>query len=273
VTAGWEEEFARALQGGNILGAATILRGTGEDGWVKAAEYSRAAEIVDGLRPAALVRREWAARLISHPRRVDKVLAAILLSPLARTEPREVERAALRLAQDEDWSVRETAASLVGSLLDGAFEWTLPRAREWVRGTDSRVRRAVVVGAKYAARSRRPERAAALLDLLEPALRDPDDYVRRNLGPFALGDQFLRSYPEETLARLTEWARDDDEVVRWNVAMSFSAASGARVAERAAPILSTLAQDERPLVRRAVAATCRRILRRRPELAEALPAL
>src|SRR2546428_285309 len=130
---------------------------------------------------------------------------------------------------------------------------------DWVRGPDSRVRRAVVVGAKSAARTRRPEWAEPLLDLLEPALKDENEYVRKNLGPFTIGDQFLRSYPDATLARLRKWMEDPDENVRWNVAMAFAAASGARLAQRAPDILDFLAKDERPLVRNAVRAARRRV--------------
>src|SRR5439155_292515 len=105
----------------------------------------------------------------------------------------------------------------------------------WVR--KDHYDRAPVVAAKHAARTRRTEWAEPLLDLIEPALRDSDDYVRKSLGPFALGDQFVRSYPDATLARLRTWMEDRDENVRWNVAMTFSAASGSRVAQRAPDIL------------------------------------
>jgi hypothetical protein len=132
------------------------------------------------------------------------------------------------------------------------------------------MRRAVVVAAKYAARSRHPERAEPLLDLIEPALREPDEYVRRNLGPFAIGDQLLRSYPDATFARLERWARDPDENVRWNVASTFTSASGAKVAERGFGVLAFLASDTRPFVTRAVSAAVRNILKRRPELRDAI---
>src|SRR5260221_5659277 len=135
---------------------------------------------------------------------------------------------------------------------------------------EPRLGRAVVVGAKYAARSRHPDRAEPILDLIEPALSEPDDYVRRNLGPFAIGDQILRSYPEATFARLERWARQPDQNVRWNVASTFTSASGARVAERAFRILPFLSTDTPPFVRRAVQAAVRNILQRRPELRDTI---
>ncbi|HEV8534394.1 MAG TPA: DNA alkylation repair protein [Candidatus Limnocylindria bacterium] len=255
----WLLRFERALASGDPLGASDALRKSGVNGWVRKDHYDRAVEVVDRLGPATVVRLNWADRLLAHPRRVDKELAALIVAPLATTHPRELARMAHRLARDDDWGVRETAATLLGRLLVDAWDETLPHAREWVSGPDSRLRRAVVVAAKYAARTRKSEWAEPLLDLIEPALRDHDEYVRKNLGPFAIGDQFVRSYPDATLARLRRWMLDEDENLRWNVAMAFSAASGARLAQRAPDILEFLSTDERPLVRGAVRAAQRRV--------------
>jgi hypothetical protein len=219
---------------------------------------------------SSLVRRDWASRLLQHPRRVDKELAAVILRPLIASHRADVERAVNRLARDDDWEVREAAASLLGDALERAFNEYLRPAQAWMATGEPRLRRAVVVAAKYAARSRHPDRAEPLLDLIEPALAERDEYVRRNLGPFAIGDQLLRSYPDATFARLERWAREPDEIVRWNVASTFTSASGARVAERGFGILAFLATDTRPLVARAVSAAVRNIVRRRPELREAV---
>ncbi|HEY8807305.1 MAG TPA: DNA alkylation repair protein [Candidatus Limnocylindria bacterium] len=232
--------------------------------------YSRAAAIVRAQSASTFVRRDWATRLLQHPRRVDKELGAVILRPLISTNRLDLERAVHRLARDDDWEVRETAASLLGDCLERAFDQYLRPAQAWVATGDARLRRAVVVGAKYAARSRHPERAEALLDLIEPALSDHDEYVRRNLGPFAIGDQLLRSYPDATFARLERWSRDPDENVRWNIASVFTSASGAKVAERGFGLLAFLASDTRPFVTRAVSAAVRNILKRRPELRDAI---
>ena len=255
----WLPRFKGALESGDPLGASDTLRKSGVNGWVRKDHYERALEVIDRLAPAPIVRLNWAERLLAHPRRVDKELAALVVTPLAQTHWRELSRIAHRLARDDDWGVREMAASLMGRLLVEAFPDVLPIAREWVSAHDPRLRRAAVVAAKHAARTRRTEWAEPLLDLIEPALRDSDDYVRKSLGPFALGDQFVRSYPDATLARLRTWMEDRDENVRWNVAMTFSAASGSRVAQRAPDILEYLSADERPLVRSAVRTAQRRI--------------
>jgi HEAT repeat protein len=255
----WIPRFERFLQAGDPLGASDVLRKSGTNGFVRKESYELAAAVVDRLAPAPIVRLNWAERLLAHPRRVDKELGAMIAAPLAKSHWRELVRIAHRLARDEDWGVRETAATVLGRVLTESFDDGLPVVREWTSGPDSRLRRAAVLAVKYAARTRRPEWAEALLDALEPALRDHDEYVRKNLGPFAIGDQLVRSYPDATLARLRAWMHDQDENVRWNVAMTFSAASGARLAQRAPDVLEHLAADERPFVRGAVRTAQRRI--------------
>jgi len=178
--AAWETAFADALRRGDPLAASTILRDTGRKGWVKRAELVRARGVVDDeIHPAPLVRRDWATRLLAHPRRVDKELAAQLLLALTRTHQRDVERAALRLARDDEREVRETAAALLGAALDDAFDAYLPTVRDWVATGDSRARRAAVVAAKLAVRPRHPERLVSVRELVEAARGDADEYVAR----------------------------------------------------------------------------------------------
>ena len=255
----WLGRFDRSLQAGDPLGASDALRKSGLNGWVRKDQYDLAVKAVDAIGPAPRVRLDWAERLMAHPRRVDKEFASLIVWPLAHTHFRELARIGYRLARDDDWAVRESAASLLGHVLTESWADTIPQLREWVSGPDGRLRRAVVVAAKYAARTRTAEFAEPLLDLIEPALRDHEEYVRKSLGPFAIGDQFVRSYPDATLAHLRKWMHDPDENVRWNVAMALSAASGARLAQKAPDILEFLATDERPFVRGAVRAAQRRI--------------
>lgn len=89
-----------------------MLRRTGKDGWVRKAQHERAAQIVDEVAPAPIVRRDWASRLLSHPRRVDRELAVAILLPLARTHTRDLERAIERLRDDTDPAVRRAVTRL-----------------------------------------------------------------------------------------------------------------------------------------------------------------
>ena len=112
----WETVFERKLRGGDVLGASDARRGTGKDGWVRKAQHDRAAEIVDAVAPAPIVRRDWATRLLAHPRRVDRELAVAILLPLARSHPRDLERAVERLRDDTDPAVRRAVVRLERAL-------------------------------------------------------------------------------------------------------------------------------------------------------------
>ena len=96
----WLPRFEEALENGDPLGASDTLRKSGVNGWVRKDHYDRALEVIDRLAPAPIVRLNWAERLLAHPRRVDKELAALVVTPLAQTHWRELSRITHRLARD-----------------------------------------------------------------------------------------------------------------------------------------------------------------------------
>ncbi len=213
----------------------------------------------------------WIEVLAMSPSPSARQVACLLLAnryPRVRTG---VLRTAEALADDAHWEVREAAAGLMGTLLDQDFA----PIRRWLATLRSsrseNLRRAVVLAVKYAARRGHPERTPALLDLLAPLLRDESAYVRRNLGPFTLGDGLLRIDPRTTLSQLRAWSRDRDPMVRWNVAMAFSSAIGSFHWPAARATLERLARGPEPLVRMGVAKAVRRCRQRySEEVAEAL---
>ncbi len=207
----------------------------------------------------------WIDVLALSPSPSARQVACLLLANRYRRDRTSVLRAAEALADDAHWEVREAAAGLMGTLLEQDFS----RIRSWLATLRSsrseNLRRAVVLAVKYAARREHPERTPALLDLLEPLLRDESPYVRRNLGPFTLGDGLLRIDPRTTLAQLRAWSRDRDPTVRWNVAMAFSSAIGSFHWPAAKATLERLARGPEPLVRMGVAKAVRRCRQRYPE--------
>ncbi len=207
----------------------------------------------------------WIDVLALSPSPSARQVACLLLANRYRRDRTSVLRTAEALADDAHWEVREAAAGLMGTLLEQDFS----RIRSWLATLRSsrseNLRRAVVLAVKYAARREHPERTPALLDLLEPLLRDESPYVRRNLGPFTLGDGLLRIDPRTTLAQLRAWSRDRDPTVRWNVAMAFSSAIGSFHWPAAKATLERLARGPEPLVRMGVAKAVRRCRQRYPE--------
>ncbi len=204
-------------------------------------------------------RQEWAARFS----------AAGFFAPFYAAHKKEVRRLLLQLADDENWGVREGAAIGWTRVLQDHFDEVYPLYQEGTRHPSENVRRAVVLAVMPVARDKQhgAERAAPCLRLLEPLLADRSKYVRKNLGPFAIGASILNHHPDLTFATLERW-RDqyDDEQVRWNLAMALSSSGGVAHVERALDFLHTLADDQRRTVWRAVASAARALGKKRPEV-------
>jgi 3-methyladenine DNA glycosylase AlkC len=198
--------------------------------------YQAMVTIEEALGPGTEALYDWACCLADRPEPAARAIAAPLFRHYWPSRPDEVQARLLRLADDEDWLVREAAHSTMGSLLIAHFDALYPILQSWARH-----------------------------NLVKPLLADHDKYVRKNLGSYAIGDGLLRCYPELTLRYLEKWAESDDEQVRWNVAMSFASYGGNKQWEKALEILTRLATDERRYVWRAVASALHYIGRRRPE--------
>ncbi len=221
--------------------------------------------IEEALGPGTEALYNWACRLAGRPEPAARAITAPLFRHYWPSRPDEVQARLLRLADDEDWLVREAAHSTLGGLFTTHFDVLYPILRSWARHPSANVRRGVAIAVREAANERREEWAEPLLNLVEPLLADREKYVRKNLGPYAIGDGLLRCYPALTLRYLEKWAESDNEQVRWNVVMSFASYGGNKQWEKALEILARLATDERRYVWRAVASALRYIGRRRPE--------
>ncbi len=210
----------------------------------------------------------WIDALAMSPSPTARQVACLLLADRYPTDRAGVLKMAETLADDPHWEVREAAAGLLGTLLDRDFDRIRARCEVWRSSRSENLRRAVVLAVKYAARRDNPERIGELLRILEPLLRDPTPYVRRNVGPSAIGDGLLRVDPKATLKYLREWSHDRDQMVRWNVAMAFSSAIGSFHWPAAKGTLERLARGPEPLVHMAVAKAMRRCRQRYTEEVE-----
>ncbi len=267
VTIGWLDDFGAALDAGDRKAALAVLdsRATAHAGTANAADKRAAArELLRRCADAPEKLAGWSRWLARQASPTARGLAALLITssyPVHREEATEILQ---RLCDDANWEVREWGGSAAAELLAHHFDEFYPLLRTWTAHPSPPVRRAVALAVKGAADRRHPERAGLLLDLIELLLPDRADYVRRNLGPFAVASLLVR-YPQDTIARVRQWARSDDEMVRWNAAMAFSAAPARHHVKAALEILSELARDERRLVRAAVSAALRNLVKRDPD--------
>jgi 3-methyladenine DNA glycosylase AlkC len=266
----WETDFQKALEQADWLRAIEILeqRNKSTD-TPHGADKVKALRVIQRLIPSPDEAHSWAARLLrsesAAARSLGAMLAATFIESFYEQRPHEAEELMIRIADDVHWEVRESADNVLLPLLERNFDGAYALLQRWAGHPSENVRRAVVLTAKKAGKERRPEWGEPLLDLLKPLLGDRSVYVRKNLGPFAIGDGLLRYYPDLTIARLTRWAEEEDEQVRWNVSMAFSTAEAARHLDAALPILERLAADDRRFVWRAVASAMRNLGRRVPE--------
>jgi 3-methyladenine DNA glycosylase AlkC len=256
----------RALQAGDeeALVAALLTTKWGKSG------YQAHVTLEEALGPGTEALYGWACRLADRPEPAPRAISAPLFRHYWPSRPDEIEARLLQIADDGDWWVREAAHSAMGSLLVAHFDAFYPLLRAWVEHPSPNVRRGVALAARKAANERREEWAGALLDLVEPLLADRTEYVRKNLGPYAIGDGLLRCHPAPTLARLRRWAGDPREEVRWNVAMAFRSYGGTRHLGEALEVLDRLAADERRYVWRAAASALHYLGRRQPEIVRPL---
>lgn len=256
----WESAFCEAITRGDAQAALLPLQAaaTGHAGTANAKTKRRALQLTRSCPGDRLF--ELALTWADSPDPTANELAAILLAERFAQDPDQVSRALRELAGRDHWEVREWAASGCGLALQQHFAAFYPALQGWAKAPDANLRRAVALAAMYGSRGLPESRADPLLDLVEPLLPDREPYVRKNLGPFALGDGLLPRYPRHTLARLEHWAGSPDEMVCWNVAMVFTAAAARKYAADGLRILTKLEPDPRPTVKRAVQSAMRRLL-------------
>lgn len=249
----WNQSFLSSLQQGSVSGMVAALQSqsTAHAGTAPAKVKYKAIQLLrkDKLNASyALIEQ-----LCGHENWTAQEVGAICLTDFYETNGSEVEQWLRHLADSESWEVREWAANACGDVLEKHFATFLPMMTKWAQDESENVRRAVVLACKYAAKSRRPEFAQPLLAIVESLLDDRSRYVSDNLGPFAIGDTLIASYPAQVLQHLGNWVQNEDEQVRWNIAMVFTAAEGAKYAHEAKSIFDVLLTDERPYVMKAVA--------------------
>ena len=231
----------------------------------KTAERRAVAKLIrDNLSIAESL--EWCRYLSMREENASRELACAIVGVCYPTFEEETFELLMCLADDPCWGVKEEVTWAYAEILERDFEGIYPVFQEWTQHSSENIRRAIVIAAKRVGKSRKEEFAHPLFQLLEPLLSDRSVYVRKNLGPFALGDGLLRYYPKQGFWFLWKWMETNDEQIRWNIAMSLSSTAGAQYADQAIEILSELALDNRRYIWRAVASAMRELVRRRPSV-------
>ncbi|NOS84361.1 MAG: HEAT repeat domain-containing protein [Ignavibacteria bacterium] len=170
-----------------------------------------------------------------------------------------------KITNDSNWEVREYAAgALAGTLAaNPEFYSTL---KKWVKDSSENIRRGVVLSATALRDKNDPEKISKAFALFESLMYDSSQYVKKNLGPFILGSYYGNNMPDIVLAFLYRMIKVKDPHVRWNVAMAFNNSFGNHHPNEAIKYLRILANDDTPLVQRAVKSTLNHLRKRNKKL-------
>lgn len=166
-----------------------------------------------------------------------------------------------KMADSQDWGVREDTAVEIKKINDKFFLEYLPVWKKWVKDPNPNIRRAVEVGLLRIKKEFVPH----ALDLLEVLIYDDNAYVRKNCGPFALSHVGYKD-PDATFQRLKKLMKVDDKNVRWNVAMCLGVWFGQTYPNESLKLLKVLAKDKEKFVWRAAASSLVKLIRKHPEL-------
>ncbi|MCB9024755.1 MAG: hypothetical protein H6625_00425 [Bdellovibrionaceae bacterium] len=194
----------------------------------------------------------WGKDLLHSKEYVAREIGCRLVSSGWKKHKKEVQNLMVLAAEDGDWEVREYAAGLFARVLALDFEKVSKIYLKWSKAGSPNLQRAIAVGVKYRAIDGNEDEAKTILDILKNMMPETDEYLRKNLGPFAIGDAVLPRFPKPTIKMLKKLAKDKDVGVRWNVAMSFSSAASRKFKKEGLPIVQSIAFEDSKLVARAV---------------------
>ena len=254
------EAIDRVIQTGELEELSSVLQGAG----MPEVHYTVKQMVRMRTHDEALL--HVAERFASCEEAKLRHLACGLIGECYLKDPEKSVMLLYDLVEDPDWTVRESAGEACGRALRDDFDGMSEVLREWRSDQSDKVRRAVLIAVIKASQTRTPGWGEPLLKLIEPLLADRAKIVRRNLGPFALGNAMLRHYPGITFEYLVKWSTSADDQTLWNVAMAFSASGAPPLVKRALIVLRKLSLDERRYVWRAVAAAMWKLGRRKPEV-------
>ena len=206
---------------------------------------AKKCRLARGLQPDA---ERWIPLLARSPVAGAREVAARLIAPLWHNRA-DFDSLVLALASDDDWEVREWAAAPFVDRYAASPGESLPQYVAWADSAPDGVKRAIAVAVKSLAQ--RPDlEVDPLWTILDHVAVCEAEYVRKNLGPFVVGDGLLPRYPEESLVHLKAWSHLGHWAARWNAAAAFTAKKSRKYREQGLYLLHGLADDSDARVRR-----------------------
>ncbi len=145
-----------------------------------------------------------------------------------------------KLAQHEDWEIREEAATVLKRLKEKHFDSLYSTLKCWAEGENPYLKRAICVAIIKSFKTEK-ENLDKIFYLIERILPCDNSYVKKNCGPFGLAAIFRR-YPQETQAKLYQWLEkySNNPTAIWNIITVFSQANAKYFKEEGKSILKKI---------------------------------
>lgn len=163
----------------------------------------------------------------------------------------EIEILLKEAADDEDWQVRESAAGVFAVVLGNDFAHFSKLFLKWIKSESDNIKRAIALAVKYDSKAGDESKWNTYIKIINPLMSESSEYIRKNLGPFAIGDGLLSRFPKQTIESCQEWVYSKNENVRWNTAMIFTSAASKKFAKEGRKFLAVLVKDESQFVAKA----------------------
>lgn len=160
------------------------------------------------------------------------------------------------LAISDNWEIREEAAKVISCLLLAEFQSILPWIKENCLNKNENIRRAILVGIKFAAEySTNESDRSQLLDFMDNYLFDTSQYVAKSFASFTIGDGFLNVCPKLVELKLDSWLLMNDCHVNCIIIRVFKSSGGVNNWPLAKKYLTIFSQSSDPKTIQALTAT------------------
>jgi len=196
----------------------------------KTAEFRNYAKSVLVEKHSIAELRDYAFALLKQGDYGSCLVASYVFRAPGVSSRAELKEIIFKYANHKDWAVRETGAGIVSGLLSDDFEYWFPFVKAMAKDHRLNIRRAAVVGCMNTSFSKKQVEKIARY-VFNPNVNDPEVYMRKNLGPFAIGSFLLRKWPELTYKWMNRWMASGKPMAVWNVLNAFHATALKRSAE------------------------------------------
>ena len=222
------------------------LQSTSSRGSAPAKEISKAARLLKSSGHGTLKD----ATVLLNIGTVTSIELALLILPIDSNEDSsKVFDILIHYADHGNREIRQYAGEMIGEFLRYHFRNYKSHLAHLRRSDSENIRRSVVIGLKYLGKYRELSLSEEILEILGLYMDDASNYVKKNLGPFAIGDAMIEYDPSHTIAYLKRWATHSNSDVKWNVASVFSTAAGAKHYGVGFELLGKLIRDDDKSVR------------------------